>query len=91
MRTFLIARAAKDNGAAQVILVEPDLFYSAQDRGPTRNGELEKDRDDLLDHLDDNRIADVFTTLYNCTDTQVLLAGVKTCTHENADNFVIRI
>jgi len=34
MRTFLIARAAKDNGAAQVILVEPDLFYSAQDRGP---------------------------------------------------------
>ena len=47
--------------------------------------------DDLLDHLDDNRIADVFTTLYNCTDTQVLLAGVKPCTHENADNFVIRI
>lgn len=34
LRTFLIARAAKDNGAAQVILVEPDLFYSAQDRGP---------------------------------------------------------
>ena len=47
--------------------------------------------DDLLDHLDDKRIADVFTTLYNCTDTQVLLAGVKPCTHENADNFVIRI
>ena len=47
--------------------------------------------DDLLDHLDDNRISDVFTTLYNCTDTQVLLAGVKPCTHENADNFVIRI
>jgi len=34
MRTFLIARAAKDNGAEQVILLEPDLFYSAQDRGP---------------------------------------------------------
>ena len=34
MRTFMIARAAKDNGAAKVILVEPDLFYSAQDRGP---------------------------------------------------------
>jgi len=33
-RNFLIARAAKDNGAAKVILVEPDLFYSAQDRGP---------------------------------------------------------
>ena len=34
MRTFLIARAAKDNGAEKVILLEPDLFYSAQDRGP---------------------------------------------------------
>ena len=34
MRTFLVARAAKDNGADHVILVEPDLFYSAQDRGP---------------------------------------------------------
>lgn len=34
MRNFLIARAAKDNGAEKVVLVEPDLFYSAQDRGP---------------------------------------------------------
>ena len=34
MRTFLVARAARDNGAKRVILVEPDLFYSAQDRGP---------------------------------------------------------
>jgi ribose-phosphate pyrophosphokinase len=34
MRNCLIARAAKDNGAARVVLVEPDLFYSAQDRGP---------------------------------------------------------
>ncbi|MGI5924048.1 MAG: ribose-phosphate pyrophosphokinase [Lentisphaerae bacterium] len=34
MRTFLVARAAKDNGASRVVLVEPDLFYSAQDRGP---------------------------------------------------------
>ena len=36
MRNFLIARAAKDNGARQVILVEPDLYYSAQDRGPRK-------------------------------------------------------
>ena len=36
MRSFLVARAAKDNGAERVILVEPDLFYSAQDRGPRR-------------------------------------------------------
>jgi len=34
MRNFLIARAAKDNGAERVILLEPDLYYSAQDRGP---------------------------------------------------------
>lgn len=34
MRTLMMARAAKENGANEVILVEPDLFYSAQDRGP---------------------------------------------------------
>jgi ribose-phosphate pyrophosphokinase len=34
MRNLLIARAAKDNGAAEVVLVEPDLYFSAQDRGP---------------------------------------------------------
>ncbi len=34
MRNFLIARSAKDNGASKVLLVEPDLFFSAQDRGP---------------------------------------------------------
>lgn len=34
MRTLMMARAARENGAAQVILVEPDLYYSAQDRGP---------------------------------------------------------
>ena len=36
MRNFLIARAAKDNGSQRVILVEPDLYYSAQDRGPRK-------------------------------------------------------
>jgi len=45
MRNCILARAAKDNGADQVILVEPDLFYSAQDRGPHCVGTLEKDRD----------------------------------------------
>jgi ribose-phosphate pyrophosphokinase len=34
MRNLLITRAANDNGAAEVILLEPDLYYSAQDRGP---------------------------------------------------------
>jgi ribose-phosphate pyrophosphokinase len=46
MRNFLIARAAKDNGAARVILVEPDLYYSAQDRGPrVEQGVTEYKRD----------------------------------------------
>lgn len=47
MRNLLIARAAKENGAAQVMLVEPDLFYSAQDRGPgSDHGETLFERDD---------------------------------------------
>lgn len=46
MRNFVIARAAKENGAARVILEEPDLFYSAQDRGPARYGPMEVVRDD---------------------------------------------
>lgn len=46
MRTFMIARAAKENGASEVILVEPDLYYSAQDRGPrVELGETDFDRD----------------------------------------------
>ncbi len=45
-RNFLIARAAKDNGATKVVLVEPDLFYSAQDRGPqTHQGKTSHVRD----------------------------------------------
>jgi ribose-phosphate pyrophosphokinase len=34
MRNLMIASAAKENGAERVVLVEPDLFFSAQDRGP---------------------------------------------------------
>ncbi|GEA60048.1 phosphoribosyltransferase family protein [Vibrio comitans] len=34
MHNCIIARAAKENGASRVVLVEPDLFFSAQDRGP---------------------------------------------------------
>ncbi len=43
MRNLVLARAAKDNGARKVILVEPDLYFSAQDRGPHR-GPDEQDR-----------------------------------------------
>jgi ribose-phosphate pyrophosphokinase len=46
IRTMLIARAAKENGARRVVLVEPDLYYSAQDRGPRRElGETHFERD----------------------------------------------
>ena len=45
MRNLLVARAAKDNGAAWVVLAEPDLFFSAQDRGPRADqGMLSKGR-----------------------------------------------
>lgn len=47
MRNLLIARAAKENGAAEVILVEPDLFYSAQDRGPRAEPGAGRDLADL--------------------------------------------
>ncbi len=42
MRTFIIAAAAKENGAKKVILVEPDLFFSAQDRGPNKRSKDDK-------------------------------------------------
>lgn len=49
MRNCLVARAAKDNGAKWVVLVEPDLFFSAQDRGPGENqclpGLIRSDKD----------------------------------------------
>jgi ribose-phosphate pyrophosphokinase len=48
-RNFLIARAAKDNGAARVLLVEPDLFYSAQDRGPRSDHGVTKEPRDVKD------------------------------------------
>jgi ribose-phosphate pyrophosphokinase len=50
MRNLMIARAAKENGALEVILVEPDLYYSAQDRGPRQDlGDVlfERDQRDL--------------------------------------------
>jgi ribose-phosphate pyrophosphokinase len=50
MRNLLIARAAKENGAEHVMLLEPDLYYSAQDRGPRRDlgrTVIERDEKDL--------------------------------------------
>lgn len=47
--------------------------------------------DDLLDHLDDDRIQACFTTLYNIKDMQIIIAGVKPCTISSADEFVVQI
>ncbi|MEE4280349.1 MAG: phosphoribosyltransferase family protein [Pseudomonadales bacterium] len=47
MRNLLISRAAKENGAEHVMLLEPDLYYSAQDRGPSRDlGRTVTERDE---------------------------------------------
>ena len=43
MRNCIIARTAKDNGAEKVILLEPDLFYSCQDRGPQQQHYFHKE------------------------------------------------
>ena len=47
MRTCIVARAAKDNGARHVAVIQPDLFYSAQDRGPRPDqGDVDFERSD---------------------------------------------
>ena len=48
MRNMIIARAAKDNAAKEVILIEPDLFYSCQDRGPQEKHSLVKSPNENL-------------------------------------------
>jgi len=46
MANLVIARTAKENSAERVVLVEPDLFYSAQDRGAHADlGETHFERD----------------------------------------------
>lgn len=50
MRNFLIARGAKDNGAEKVTLLESDLFYSAQDRGPRKEHGLTGFERDINDY-----------------------------------------
>lgn len=47
--------------------------------------------DDLLDHLDSDKIQSAFQTLYNSNEIQIILAGVQECKHPQADSFVITI
>lgn len=49
-RNCLIARAAKDNGADRVLLLEPDLYFSAQDRGPREEHGLTAFQRDQADY-----------------------------------------
>ena len=47
--------------------------------------------DDILDHLDAKKIDACFETLYEISDIQIILAGVKDCNHPNASEFIINI
>lgn len=47
--------------------------------------------DDLLDHLDDDKIATLFRGLNEITNIQIILAGVKKYTESNYDNVVITV
>lgn len=44
--------------------------------------------DDLLDHLDTDRIQSCFETLYDIDTVQILLAGVQKCNHPNESEFI---
>lgn len=47
--------------------------------------------DDMLDHLDDTKVSNVFDYLNHQNSVQVILAGVKPYIGEHADNIVITI
>lgn len=45
--------------------------------------------DDLLDHLDDSNISNIFKSLQNMSDIQYIFAGVKACA--DAESFLIEL
>lgn len=45
--------------------------------------------DDLLDHLDDSNISNIFKSLQNMSDIQYIFAGVKTCA--DAESFLVEL
>lgn len=47
--------------------------------------------DDFLDHLDDDKINNCFSTLYSISSVQTILAGVQQCDDPEAKNYVINI
>jgi ribose-phosphate pyrophosphokinase len=74
MRNLILARGAKDNGAKRVILVEPDLFFSAQDRGP-RLAPDEKDRSSIDQKKFDGQpfTASLYATLLKSAGVDVVI------------------
>lgn len=47
--------------------------------------------DDILDHLDNKNCEGFFKSLCNVTGIQLIIAGVKECTIEEAENIVINV
>lgn len=47
--------------------------------------------DDLLDHLDDENAQSMFNSLYSVDDIQFILAGVKKCEFDKADEIIINV
>ena len=47
--------------------------------------------DDMLDHLDDTNICNLFESLDNIEDIQFVFAGVKPCISNNASDIVIEV
>ncbi|MDW7692788.1 phosphoribosyltransferase family protein [Flammeovirgaceae bacterium SG7u.111] len=76
MRNMVLARAAKDNGAKEVILVEPDLFYSAQDRGPRKdhgNTGFEREMGDMHKFNGQPFTARLYATLLKASGVDVVV------------------
>jgi ribose-phosphate pyrophosphokinase len=74
MRNLILARAAKDNGANRVILVEPDLFFSAQDRGPRLGpDELDRSLKDQKKFDGQPFTADLYATLLKTAGVDVVI------------------
>lgn len=47
--------------------------------------------DDILDHLDSEKIQNVFQTLYDSNGVQIILAGVQQCKHPASESIVINL
>lgn len=99
MRNMILTRSAKDNGAQKVILVEPDLFYSAQDRGPRKEQgqtRYKRDAEDLYKFNGQAFTARLYAQLLKTSGVDVVLTihnHSYSCQHEfkeilGSENFI---